>query len=175
MTAWPGSKSLHVRDDALYTDLNTYVRDALDAEYNAPFVTVKRTATQSIPASTPTYVVWTDEVEDAYGFHAASSTDLVVPAGCAGLYVVSYCVEIAAGASAVEYSSFLVVNDDYAFTAEDASPGVGGDSAFSACTVWPLAVGDAVAVDVFQDHTAARNLLVSSDYSPRFQMCWVAP
>lgn len=174
MTAWPGAKTLHVTDEALHTDFNTFVRDALDNLYNAPQVQVKRVANQSITQNTGTNVIWTDEIEDPYGFHAVNAENLVVPAGMAGLYVIGYCLEVQASATASEYHSWLTVNDDFSI-AEDETPGTGDDSAMTVCTVWPLAAGDFVNVQVLHDHSAARNLLAVADYSPRLAMVWVAP
>lgn len=44
--------------------------------------------TFAVPHQTATHVPFATEVRDTHGFHAPNSTQLVVPAGCEGLYEV---------------------------------------------------------------------------------------
>lgn len=184
MTAWPGSKTSAYKGEGRHDDVNTYIRDALDNLYNAPCCVLSRTSQQSLANGFAiNAIAWTTEVEDAYGFHAANATDMIVPAGLDGLYVIFAICEVALSGNGDDLEMDIFLNDPI----EAGTPpayGIAGDTGqypsavaveLACSTLWPLAAGDRLTVEIYHNASSAKNLLVTSDYSPRFGLVRVAP
>jgi hypothetical protein len=70
------------------TDLETRttnVEGRVTTLENKPYVALS--ASQNVVTNTVSPISWTTEVEDGAGFHVAGSTDIVVPASMAGIYL----------------------------------------------------------------------------------------
>lgn len=176
MTAWPGLKTWALLDAGLFGDLNTYVRDALDNLYNAPSVLLSRaTAFPVASGAGGIDVAWTTEPSDPYGFHAANATQIIVPAGLDGLYVVFACWEMNAPAANSTSATLLINANGYAI-ADDLSPYPASfGPTLAAATIWPLAAGDVLTANVNHGSAASQNVNVGAAYSPHFGAVWVAP
>lgn len=71
-----------------------YLNNAIAPGYNLASTrvgfSVRRAAVQSIPNSVATNISWDTEDEDTDGFISVTSTTATIPAGKAGLYVITY-------------------------------------------------------------------------------------
>lgn len=65
-----------------------------------PRTRLRRAALLALAAGVDTSIPWTVEDVDTNGFHAANSTDVVIPAGYGGVYLVTYSLTVSAGTPA---------------------------------------------------------------------------
>lgn len=117
------------------------------------------TASQSIPNSTETAVLWTAETYDTDAYHDAvtNTSRFTVPAGKAGYYRVSATVSFNANASGQRYA--LLRKNGSTAVAYDTQPGsASASSSVKINDVINLAVGDYIEILVFQSSGGALSL-----------------
>lgn len=119
------------------------------------YVSLKRSAALAIPFNVTTVIPWDQEIEDVNGFHAANSTDIVVPAGKAGLYLITSQLSLTATNNAVSF--FLTAGGT--LIAEDRRFGAvaGSFSATSLSAMFRLAAGDIVQASINQLENNAKS------------------
>lgn len=112
-------------------------------------------AAGGIPNSALTLLTWTTEVVDSDGF-GNLGTSLVIPAGLAGLYVVSMTVTMAAAAGASGLARLLFNTTPTARTYDAAFTTIG--QLASPMALMPLNAADTVQAQVFQNSGAQVNV-----------------
>lgn len=108
---------------------------------------VKATATTSISTGSTTSISFDTELHDTDGFFAPTSTNIVIPTGFAGRYLITANGNIAFNASGARVIS-IYINGTLNISAPMAAgnPQSGGIS-----RVLTLAAGDVITIRIFQD------------------------
>lgn len=104
-------------------------------------------------------VTFDGEVVDAFGFHAGSSSELVVPAGKGGVYNIVGQASWESMTFGVRAAAWIYVNDVRRAIAEMTAPDGGLNFSFTIATFQVLADGDVVELFVRQEDAAAKDLL----------------
>lgn len=140
--------------------------DAIEAAQ--PFVSLTRTTLQTLTTGVTTAIAFNNELNDASGFHAPNSTDLVVPAGMAGLYVIQAQVGFVANAGGNQRNAIIRVNG--AIIAMGVIPPGGASLAPTVGLITRLAVGDIVTVAAHQNSGGNLDTSTAAGFLPAVQM-----
>lgn len=144
----------------------------------SPAIKVKTSAVQSVATATQAALTWDQEDFDTDAFHSTSSNTsrLTVPAGLAGLYLVTfstYCAAGTGGAGAWIAKNGVFNTPRYGFNQvpNDSVNGVG----LAGTDTIALAATDYVEVVVFQNSGAAKNFNLLAPYIGFFSMVRIGP
>lgn len=145
-----------------------------------PYVRVYNSTNQSIPNATGTNLTFDSELEDNFGFHAASPNPdrLTVPSGCAGVYVCNVAAAFAFNTTGERLFSLGTSSGGgitFAMDRAKANTITNGQTAFSVCGVYRFAVGDYLTANVYQDSTGSLNIERIANWSAELSMCWLGP
>ena len=113
---------------------------------------VYRSSNLNILNNTFTDVTWNAEEYDTDGFFTPSSTDIVIPAGLGGVYLVQGFVEYAANATGIRFGGVQVngLNIAYMFLNNIGAVFV---TAVNVSGIYTLAPGDIVNLEAYQNST----------------------
>lgn len=136
--------------------------DKIDATAKPPFVALRRAATQSIPSGAPTSIIWDTEDEDPLGFHAAASTNIVIPAGQAGVYLIALQGGFQNTASGGLRSFSIFENGVSIASAKTNGVGIATTTTFSVSILKRLAVGAIITGNAYQDSGGALDIPVDA-------------
>lgn len=154
-------------------DDDTLVADSSQATGLAwqiqPAVRVYHNATQTPTLATWTTLAFNTERFDTNGMHdtVTNNSRLTVPSGGAGLYMVGACVQFAAGTAGALGLRLLLNGTTVITEFENINAGA---AAIAACTLYSLAVGDYIEVQVYD--SVAATIPVGANFSPEFWAIW---
>lgn len=171
--AWTSPPAKSVGGTISHTDWNTYVRANLLAVRDAPRCRVYRTATQSIPNSTWTELLWTAERYDTASLHSTVSNTGRLTASTAGVWEVICHVMTDALTWGTDCLIELRKNGVSPGIARDRLMTTGYPHTFTVATHVQLAASDYVTAHIIQMSGAAINVQAAGNYSPEFMMAWL--
>ena len=147
---------VHVTDEdrAHIHNGSTWVRSAWWSAAGRTGATLPRSAQQTIPTATETTVSWDTETADTDGFITVPSGTVTIPAGLAGLYMLTVRTEWSAGVGGLGGYIAAKRNGTPWITQLPANTSAGTHS-----MVIPWAVGDTLTVGVL--HTASGSLAMT--------------
>ena len=121
---------------------------------------VRRVAAQSIPNVAATLISWDTETVDTDGFIVVPDTLITIPAGFAGLYLVTAAANYAANVAGANRDLDLILNGVTIVAGRHHAPTAvaGNQTRTQIGFVLPLNVGDTLSVQVFQNSGGALNL-----------------
>lgn len=139
-----------------------------------PAARVFNSVAQSIATVTNTILTFDSERFDTDAIHSTTATTSRLTATTAGVYAISASIEWASVAATDPRHIRLKLNGltDIA-KSRTAAPG-GAVHEQSITTLYKLAAGEYVEVEVRQASGGALNVQASGNYSPEFSMAWVA-
>jgi hypothetical protein len=139
-----------------------------------PRCRVYHSAAQSIPNGTVSTLSFDGERYDTDTMHDTATQNSRLTCRTAGLYVIHAHVEFALNATG-ERHVILLLNGATQLAYHD-QPALSTNAVIvSVSTQYPLAVGDYVECQVYQNSGGALNVNVSAARSPEFAMAWVGP
>lgn len=145
--------------------LNQQVRDNHNFLYDAPAARAWRTTDQSIANATWTAVLCDSEYFDTDTMHSTSVNTQRLTAQTAARYYLHACVEFATNATGNRLVR-IVRDDGTILTFSSLPPQATVAARLVAFTEYPLAVGQWVALEVYQASGAALNVVSAAHYSP---------
>jgi len=125
-------------------------------------VQANRSSVLSIANNTSTAISWNAEAFDNGGFFSGSGTDLIVPSGQGGLYLITMFLATASGGTGNRSYQIRVGATDIASESFTASADPAGTGRGSISVIYPLAAADVVTGRIFQNNGGALNLSVGS-------------
>lgn len=136
---------------------------------------VYHNAAQSVASGAFTTLAFNSERSDPEAFHdpATNNSRVTVPAGHGGTYLLTANVDIASGAGSLRLIRFLLNGVTEIAVDNKAPVGGGNTTRMTLSRTYPLAAGDYVEVQVYQDSGGALNVSASGNYSPEFAIAKV--
>lgn len=132
---------------------------------------LSRSATQSIPTATSTAITWTVEDSDPNGMHAASSSQIIIPAGTPSReYLVGASLEFDANSTGTRIVSILK-NGSIIVREESLTNTSPRFVTLAPSVLINATAGDIFTVEAYQTSGSALNIRASTAYSPKF---WIA-
>ena len=131
-----------------------------------PIVKVYKTANQSITnGANPSdfyggyAVTWDSEEFDAQGFHSGSASELIVPSGKSGVYLIVGQASWETMTAGVRAAAWIYRNGERRAIAEMTAPSGGLNFSFTLATFQVLSDGDEIELYVRQEDASAKQLL----------------
>lgn len=142
----------------------------LDATSATNFTSLASNIAQSIPNNAETALVWQTEVEDAQGFHAASSASIIVPANLGGVYLITAQAGLVGGVDTTLRRLNLNLNGVAKAQDQRVSDGTANSWVGHVSAILRLVPTDALQLTLTQASGAAKNTDLSAGIAPYFQM-----
>ena len=140
---------------------------------NPPAARVFHNANQATASGTPLALVFNSERYDTANLHDTVTNNGRLTAPTAGVYSIWGGVTIASNATNRRH--FYITNQAGADIGRVVVPGLSGDvTRLQVASIYKLAVGEYVRLNVFQDSGSALDVVVEANRSPEFAMTWVA-
>lgn len=131
------------------------VADAVNDQLARPGCLLRPTAPTSIPNATNSAAIWQNERFDNGGYHAPSSSSIIIPAGLGGLYFVSYAMNVDNSGGTI--SAWMDATASMGTRICQSSVGTSAGSIQGSAMI-PMLAGQAIFVGVFQTTGVARNV-----------------